>query len=771
MGPDFSIVIGIPVSEDASLLGQTLRCLRADAPSAPVVLLPDGAGEEVLAALPEAAGLQQLPGSGRRGNAACFNRLVRSIRAEVYVLLENGAMPAPGCFDRLFSTFARLPRCGITGPSTNRHWNEQCVLSPGGGANQDLEAIARTVERRFGAARRSLRPLHSLGDFCYGVRREVIEAIGEADEDYPAGQWWDMDYNIRAHRAGFLGVWTCGAYVQRAARLEVDSQAQGDATEIRKSKEHYQDKFCGRRLRGEKGSYREHCRGDACPNFAPPRLIQILPATAAQPAQSSLAGCAADDGCVQPTGSESGPPLISCIMPTHNRRAFIPDALACFMAQEYRHLELIVVDDGSDPVADLMPPDPRIRYFRLDRKLNTGAKRNFACEQACGEWIAHWDDDDWYAPGRILRQVKEMTGSRCQVSGTTTMYYVNKDREQAFRYAYRGPGRAWMAALMFTKQTWERVRFEAIQVGEDVRFIGRIPVAARFDLNDPALTIGTIHAGNTSPKVTSSPYWTKEPIDKIRAILSMHVHEPAATAKQPLISCIMPTYNRRPFIALALDCFYAQTYPNKELVVVDDGTDSVADLLKGKPSVSYASLDRRMSLGTKRNLACELAQGELIAHWDDDDWYSPVRLSRQIEPLNDGRCDVTGLVNTHTLEMPAARFWSTSSDLHRRMWLGDVVGGTLMFRKAALQKGIRYPDVNVADDAALLRQLMQNGNRIMRVADPGLFIYLRHGGNTWRFDAGRYGDPRGWSDTAPPEGFHSAVLESYREACRLSSQA
>lgn len=42
----------------------------------------------------------------------------------------------------------------------------------------------------------------------------------------------------------------------------------------------------------------------------------------------------------------------------------------------------------------------------------------------------------------------------------------------------------------------------------------------------------------------------------------------------------MPTHNRRRFIPLALECFRARTYPNKELVVVDDGDDQVADLLR-----------------------------------------------------------------------------------------------------------------------------------------------------------------------------------------------
>jgi hypothetical protein len=51
-------------------------------------------------------------------------------------------------------------------------------------------------------------------------------------------------------------------------------------------------------------------------------------------------------------------------MHTYDRRDFVPQAIDCFLRQDYLGLELIVVDDGSDPVADLLPDDRRVRYFR-----------------------------------------------------------------------------------------------------------------------------------------------------------------------------------------------------------------------------------------------------------------------------------------------------------------------------------------------------------------------------------------------------------------------
>ena len=139
-------------------------------------------------------------------------------------------------------------------------------------------------------------------------------------------------------------------------------------------------------------------------------------------------------------------------------------------------------------------------------------------------------------------------------------------------------------------------------------------------------------------------------------------------------------------------------------MIVDDGDDAIGDLVNAIPGVRYIRLNQRLSIGAKRNLACREARGELIAQWDDDDWYAPDRLSYQARPILDDQADLTGLENTYLLELPAGRFWTTQHQLHQRMFVGDVHGGTLVFRKNLLNNGLRYPEVNLAEDAGLLKQ-------------------------------------------------------------------
>ena len=105
-------------------------------------------------------------------------------------------------------------------------------------------------------------------------------------------------------------------------------------------------------------------------------------------------------------------PLVSCIMPTYNRRKFVPRALKYFLRQDYEPRELIIIDDGTDAVQDLIPRDDRIRYIRLAERLTIGAKRNLACDLAKGDIILHWDDDDWMADWRVSYQARAASRRR-----------------------------------------------------------------------------------------------------------------------------------------------------------------------------------------------------------------------------------------------------------------------------------------------------------------------------------------------------------------------
>ena len=770
--------IGIRVTDQPEQLRLTLESLRQNTASgAHVILLPDGPDARMRQALKALDTYTQIGTREPSGSAACFNRLASHNQAEVLVFLESGVQVAPGWLDHLLASLQSDSRNGLAGPSTNNCWNEQGVCPRGGGSSAQIAATASELAKRFGRAARTLEPLYSLADFCYVVRREVINDVGEADEGYNLGPCWEMDYNIRAARAGWRGVWAGAAYVHRAPLTAL--RRMEETRRFEASKRRYQDKFCGARLRGEKTDFRAHCRGDACPNFAPAALIRVKqsrPVTMA--AVGSLAETKSSSIRESQLARIESDPLVTCIMPTYNRRSFVPQAIRCFLRQDYPNLELLVVDDGTDSIADCVPEGERLRYLRLDQKMTLGAKRNFACRHSRGRYIVHWDDDDWYPSWRVRAQVDALRNG-ADLCGSSHVSYYDAATERAWEYRYAAPGAAWVAGntLAYQKSFWQRHEFPNIQVGEDSRFVWNSASKTIFDLRDPTLCVAMVHSGNTSRKETSGVYWHTIPSEQLRSLLGDEVHfyrttGAAHAAAWPLVSCIMPTYNRRAFVPQALQYFLRQDYPNRELIIVDDGTDAIGDLTENLPRVRYLRLPARKSIGAKRNLACQHAQGEIIAHWDDDDWYSSDRLRYQVMPILSGEADLTGLENAFVLELPAGDFWTTKPQLHEQLFVGNVHGGTLVYRKELLELGLRYPEINLAEDAYLLRYAMNRGKRLLRLANPGVFVYVRHGSNAWReFRPGHFINPAGWERipvplTFPVDSYTAAALAGQGERSR-----
>ena len=105
----------------------------------------------------------------------------------------------------------------------------------------------------------------------------------------------------------------------------------------------------------------------------------------------------------------------------------------------------------------------------------------------------------------------------------------------------------------------------------------------------------------------------------------------------------------------------------------------------------------------------------------------------------------------------------------RKMFVGNVHGGTLVYRKKLIDEGGRYPEINLAEDAGLVQYAARSGKRLVRLSNPGVFIYVRHGRNAWReFAPGRFMNPAGWKRIAQPRIFAPSVLASYEAAAASS---
>src|SRR4051812_5098583 len=221
------------------------------------------------------------------------------------------------------------------------------------------------------------------------------------------------------------------------------------------------------------------------------------------------------------TSSDERQPLISCILPTYNRRGFLPHAIQYFLRQDYAHKELVVIDDGPDAVGDLMPADPRIRYIRLPQKITLGAKLNLCCAEARGPIIAQWDDDDWYGRDRLTRQMQALQRTNADVCGISDLLYYDVRRGTGHRYIYPPQERPWLlgASLFFRRELWERIRFVEVDVGMDALFVWATPAEKVCALPEPRFAVHLIHSDNISPKSPQGAWWSDHPVGDIADVL------------------------------------------------------------------------------------------------------------------------------------------------------------------------------------------------------------------------------------------------------------
>jgi glycosyltransferase involved in cell wall biosynthesis len=211
-------------------------------------------------------------------------------------------------------------------------------------------------------------------------------------------------------------------------------------------------------------------------------------------------------------------PLVSCIMPTYNRRKFLPRALQYFLRQDYETRELIIIDDCTDSVQDLLPRDGRIRYIRLAERLTIGEKRNLACDLAKGDIIVHWDDDDWMANWRVGYQARGL--EEADICGLNRVLFFDPVAQAAWEYIYPGTTKPWVhgATLCYRKDFWKGNPFPARDAGEDLRFIWRDPNAKIKALPDNRFIAALVHPDNASSKRTDDDCWFTIPFPRIRAL-------------------------------------------------------------------------------------------------------------------------------------------------------------------------------------------------------------------------------------------------------------
>jgi glycosyltransferase involved in cell wall biosynthesis len=115
----------------------------------------------------------------------------------------------------------------------------------------------------------------------------------------------------------------------------------------------------------------------------------------------------------------------------------------------------------------------------------------------------------------------------------------------------------------------------------------------------------------------------------------------------PIVSVILPTYNRAHLLDRAIRSVLNQTYHDFELIVVDDSTDNTNEVVRSfnDPRIRYIRKQKKRSAAAARNIGIRAAKGEYLAFQDSDDEWLPEKLDMQMRILSNASKEV-GVIYT-----------------------------------------------------------------------------------------------------------------------------
>jgi hypothetical protein len=201
-------------------------------------------------------------------------------------------------------------------------------------------------------------------------------------------------------------------------------------------------------------------------------------------------------------------PKVSVVTITRDRRAFIPLAKYCFLAQGYpeEKLEWVIVDDGKDQIKDLVSDLPNVKYVLVDEPMTIGAKRNLGVQSASHDMLVMMDDDDVYPNNSLLTRVAFMLAEpkkSCVFSTTIPCYDIHDKKSFMNVPPNTLPmrDRVSEATLAFTRAFWEEQKFPDEQIAEGGAFIrGREQMCREVSPQD--VIVSLVHSKNTSSRKT-----------------------------------------------------------------------------------------------------------------------------------------------------------------------------------------------------------------------------------------------------------------------------
>lgn len=355
-----------------------------------------------------------------------------------------------------------------------------------------------------------------------------------------------------------------------------------------------------------------------------------------------------------PTVLENLWPLVSVVIPCYNQAKYLPGAVESVVQQTFQNFEIIIVSDGSPDDTQAVFQHLAARWpqcpMHFLQKPNGGLAdaRNAGIAIARGQYILPLDADDKLHPEMLAKTVAvlESRPDTAIVYTDLIQFGAINGLVQAAEFdivkLYQNNQLNYCS--LFRREVWEAVggyNLNMVWGYEDWDFwIGcaekgymaqRLPEALLFYRvkRESMFTKALEHDAELKAQIVLNHPSSYSKQDQARA------HEFLRTLPTPLVSVIIPTYNRPDTLRKAIQSIINQTIQNFEIIVVNDAGVDVEHVVKSFHSVkiSLISHANNKGLAAARNTGIRAARGKYISYLDDDDIYYPTHLETLVEFL------------------------------------------------------------------------------------------------------------------------------------------
>lgn len=336
-------------------------------------------------------------------------------------------------------------------------------------------------------------------------------------------------------------------------------------------------------------------------------------------------------------------PKISVIIPAYNCENYIDETISSILIQSYSNWEIIIIDDCStDNTKNIIQyrvnqyPD-KIKLLENTENLRQGRARNRGLLHATGEYIMIIDSDDLMHPDRMKNTI-EYFNNNSDVDIIYGGYKTFQDGHDYQNGRYSSP-------IPFDKEKmYEQnlINNNTVCFKKGTTKFGNVKYAEDYWAWMYAMInnkkFGWIDKCLTYYRIRPNSAW-RSSLDKMKEfqlkIADYFKDFKKESKKQPLVSIIMPTYNRPNLIKNSIISVLEQSREDWELIVVNDGGEDISLIIEqfNDNRIKYFNKENG-GLSTALNYGIKKSVGRFIALLDDDDMWKMEHLQTLVQNID-----------------------------------------------------------------------------------------------------------------------------------------